>query len=243
MVRRRITAAAMVTALLVSLAACGGDDDPAERVQPPITTPTTQPTSSSSTAATEPDAEADRVEAEPPPDEPRPDIDVNVTYPADFTEEQAAVVAAYRGYWHAAYAMNDPCGPTQPGQPAECLPEPDQSAVGDYAAGERLVSVRATAAENRTAGKVIVIPDGAEYRHTVLEVAVDGGTATVSTCALDDAVVLEASTGRVVDDSVITRRYVVTLRLEGGRWKVTGGQLLELRRWDGEEMQACMSED
>lgn len=230
------TVAVVVAALLV---ACSDDEPRAS--QPAITAPSTTATTASSSTTTTSEPTPERVEATPPPDEPRPDIDVNVTYPSDFTEEQVEVVEAYRGYWHAAYLMNDPCGPTPPGEPARCLPDPDHALIARFADGERLASVKANAASNIDEGEVVVLPSNARYRHDVVVVQVDASLATLRACAVDDAVLLSANTGAVLDDDVVTREYLVTLEDSGDGWKVIGSELTTLHEWNGEEMDQCLS--
>jgi hypothetical protein len=233
--RQAATVAALV--MMVALGACS-DDDP-RAAQPEITAPTsTTTTTQATTTSTAPTP--DRLEAEPPPDEPRPDIDVNVTYPSTFTEAQIEVVEAYRGYWHAAYLMNDPCGPTPPGEPAACLPDPDDELIERYATGASLQAVRDNTSASLEQGRVVVIPPAAAYRHSVMQVTVDGQSAELVACAIDDAVVLDVD-GGVVDDRVLTSRYAVTLTEDGGDWKVSG-DIETLRQWTGEEAELCESD-
>lgn len=217
---RTATAPLVATAMavLVAAGACSDGDD-GDRAQPTLTTPsTTATTAAPSTTTTE--AEPERVEAEPPPGEPRPDIDVNVTYPADFDDEQIEVVEAYRGFWHAAYLMNDPCGPTQVGEAARCPPDPDHPLIARYATGPPLATIRSNAERRQSASEVTTIPPDADYAHLISEVSINGDQAVLMACSIDDAVVLDAQ-GEVIDDRRVVDLYRAVLTRADGLWKVS----------------------
>ncbi|MBI2705988.1 MAG: hypothetical protein HYX32_11975 [Actinobacteria bacterium] len=81
--------------------------------------------------------------------------------------------------------------------------------------------IRNTLIQRKIAKQQAKFPESSVYRVDVEQVElVDGNTARITTCTVDDAVVYEVSTGRVVDDKVSTARLEGTLRLDGGVWKL-----------------------
>ncbi len=49
----------------------------------------------------------------------------------------------------------------------------------------------------------------------------DDGTATILECTVDDGIVFEIESGRIINDKVATLQRRAVLRLVGGTWKVT----------------------
>lgn len=219
--RARTATAAVVAAAMAVLVAAGAcsDGDDGDRAQPTLTTPsTTATTAAPSTTTTE--AEPERVEAEPPPGEPRPDIDVNVTYPADFDQEQIEVVEAYRGFWHAVYAASDP-------------PDPDHPLLPDYMTVERLEGVQAGLVDAIARGIAVRIPDGAPYRHEVTDVVLSGDAAAIHDCAVDGAHVVDAATGQVIDGELVTQQWEFAAEKIGGEWLIAGREPRKVNEWNG----------
>lgn len=220
---RRRTSRAGVTAMIVVavavlLAACSDDEPRAS--QPEITVPSTTSTTAASSTTSTSEPTPERVEAAPPPDEPRPDIDVNVTYPSDFTEEQVEVVDAYRGFWHAVYVASDPPNPAHP-----LLP--------DFMTIDRLQAVQAGLQDAIARGVVIQIPEDASYRHLVMDVEISGEQAVIRDCGVDDAVVVDASTGALIDGDVVTRELEFEAERTGGSWRIGGRQPRTVHEWQG----------
>ena len=129
------------------------------------------------------------------------------TTAAPTPEEQ--VLAAYQGYWAAVDEM---VAPPQV--------RPELSAFRQYATGEVLVAIVRSAEETKAEDSVFQIPEGGQYSHRAEVVSVEGDTATVRDCNIDDTVELNATTGEVIDDAVSTRLYISMLVRETGRWKV-----------------------
>lgn len=203
---RAAAALAAAAAVAMVAAGCGGDGGDEERAQPSLTVPST----SATTATTAPpDPEPERIEAEAPPGEPRPDIDVNVTYPSDFTPEQVAVVDAYRGYWHAYFTAADPV-------------DPDHPLISRYATVERALGVKAGLERFLERGVVAQLRGDGSNTHAILSVEIDGSIAVLRDCSIDDGLLVSAATGAVVDDDVVTRESEFTLTAVDGSWKVSG---------------------
>ncbi|HEV2068160.1 MAG TPA: hypothetical protein VGR26_00030 [Acidimicrobiales bacterium] len=140
------------------------------------------------------------------------------TTAAPTPEEQ--VLAAYQGYWAA---VNEAFGPPEV--------RPELPALRQYATGEVLPGIIRRAEEAKADGVVIQIPEGAQYSHQAEVVSMEGDTATVRDCTVDDTVEVSAVNGEVIDDGVSTRLYVSTLVREEGQWKVA--TLEREMTWDG----------
>lgn len=130
------------------------------------------------------------------------------------------VLAAYHAYWAAVDEAFSP-------------PEarPDLPAFRQYATGEVLPGIVQRAQEAKADGSVIQIPEGARYSHRAEVVSIEGDTATVRDCNVDDTVEVNATTGEVIDDRVSTRLYIGMLVREVGQWKVA--VLNQEGAWEG----------
>jgi hypothetical protein len=98
--------------------------------------------------------------------------------------------------------------------------QPELPALRQHATGEVLDGIVQRAEELRADDGILRIPEGARYVHRAVVVSIDGDTATVRDCNIDDRVEENASTGEVVDDGVSTRLYISMLVSEDGQWKV-----------------------
>lgn len=128
------------------------------------------------------------------------------------------VLAAYRGYWDAWLAANDP--------PDESLP-----ALRQYATGEAYRTVFDAVQANRLGGRAIRLPEGSVSRRDVEVVSMSADRATVRDCSVDDAVVVGVDTGEVLDDDVVTRLSTGELVLEDGSWRVSTTRIEQT--WEG----------
>lgn len=134
------------------------------------------------------------------------------------TEEE--VLAAYLGYWAAV-------------DEAFALPQVqrDLPALTQHATGEALDTVRANADMAIEANEAFRIPEDGIYEHRVEVVSLEGTTATVRDCNIDDTAVVDTDSGAVVDDAVSTRLHIAMLVQESGRWKVA--LVTEESGWEG----------
>ena len=130
------------------------------------------------------------------------------------------VLAAYLGYWAA---VDQAFGPPEA--------NPEAPALRQYATGEVLPGIVTSAEKLKAEGSVArLLPDG-QYVHQAEVVSLDGETATVRDCNIDDLVLEDASTGEIIDDGISTRLYVSTLVREDGQWKVA--VLNQEMKWEG----------
>jgi len=121
--------------------------------------------------------------------------------------EEVAILEAYQGYWDATREANNP-------------PNENHPALRRYATGEAYESVFNAAQTNRLAGRAVRLPENSISEHHAEVVSVDGDTATVRDCSINDGLVVDVETGEVVNDEVVTRLGTGTLVREDGRWKV-----------------------
>jgi len=130
------------------------------------------------------------------------------------------VLAAYQGYWSA---VNEAFSPPE-ADPE--VPGLQQHATGEVLSGI-LERVRSAAAQS----SVFRIPEDAEYSHRAEVVVLDGATATVRDCNVDDSIEEHATTSQVIDEAVSTRLYIAMLLRESGTWKVA--TLERESTWEG----------
>lgn len=152
------------------------------------------------------------------PDQVSTTVAETTTTAAPTPEEE--VLAAYQGYWSA---VNEAFSPPE-ADPE--VPELQQHATGEVLSGI-LESVRSAAAQS----SVFRIPEDAEYSHRAEVVVLDGATATVRDCNVDDSIEEHATTSQVIDDAVSTRLYIAMLLRESGTWKVA--TLERESTWEG----------
>ncbi|CAN5842033.1 hypothetical protein BH23ACT1_BH23ACT1_09850 [soil metagenome] len=129
------------------------------------------------------------------------------------------VLAAYLSYWQAVDVA------FSPPQAQSDLPTLRQYATGEVI--DIVAAVRLALDEDY----VYRIPDGGQYVHRAEVLSVDGDTATVRDCSIDDTIQEVASSGEVIDDAVSTRLHIAMLVLEDGQWKVS--VLNQETTWEG----------
>jgi hypothetical protein len=123
------------------------------------------------------------------------------------TDATSAVLAAYQQFWRVWLEANDP-------------PNPNDPNLEKVATGSQLRLERQQIARNRDQGVRFkkAKPSRADHRLAVLRLS--RSDAVVQDCSLDDGVVRDATTGRVVNANVVTYLWNARLKQEGGRWKV-----------------------
>lgn len=129
------------------------------------------------------------------------------TTAAPTPEERA--LAAYQGYWAA---VNEAFAPPQV--------RPDLPALRQYATGEVLAGIVRRAEEVKGRDSVTRLRENGQYVHRAEVLSVNGDTATIRDCNIDDVIEENATTGQVIDDGVSTRLYISMLVLEDADWKV-----------------------
>ncbi len=141
------------------------------------------------------------------------------TTTAPMTDEEA-VLAALDGYWDAWIEANDPPAPGHPG-------------LERYATGLALETALGAIENNQAFGYSLRLPEPTVSATEVQIVEVDGDTARVVACEIDDGLKLRSDTGAVVNDQVVSRlaEYRI-LRVEGS-WKVERSDFLRTEEGGG----------
>jgi hypothetical protein len=129
------------------------------------------------------------------------------------------IIDAYVAYWDARFAANSG------------IPNPQDPALARYATGRQLEAVIAETQENLDAGRALQpSPDPVNFRRVTV-VSVDGDSAVVQECFIDDGQVIESATGRVLNDTVATHSVQADLLRVDGQWRVSAATLIQ--RWEG----------
>jgi len=134
-------------------------------------------------------------------------LDSTTTVPAP-TDVEQAVLAAYQEFWRVWLRANNP-------------PNPDYPDLAKVATGAELETVRTAIRKKILDGTYTRLPEGSHYRHRPALSGFDGsGNATVTDCAFDDAQLVEASTGEIVNGDTATQIIVGNLSNVEGEWRV-----------------------
>lgn len=123
--------------------------------------------------------------------------------------EEEAVLAAVQCYWDTIVEANDPPNPDHPGF-ERCM------------MGPALEHSRRLTIEHREMNRTVSDPTGSTQRTNTL-VTVEGDTAVVTECIVDDAVVSDAASGTVLNDRVISAEIRIDLERHDGAWRVSNG--------------------
>ena len=122
-----------------------------------------------------------------------------------------AVKQAYLDYWKILDRLG-------------AAPDPDDPALAARAVDPVLSSVRADLSTRKAQGLTIQLPSGSKYAHVIRGTVVNGNSATVSDCFVDDRIQVAAD-GTVVNDHVSTAAAMATLIATGSDWKVSSVQI------------------
>ena len=199
--RRAALAATLALALLG--AGCGSDEPETSPTSTAEPTTTTRRPTTTTTAAPVTDDESTTTSSS-----------VQAADPA-----QQEIVDAYVGYWDARFAANSG------------VPNPADPALARYATGRQLEAVIAETQKNLDEGLALrPNPEPANYRRVEVT-SVDGDSAVVQECFVDDALVVTVDTGDVVNDTVATHNVRAELQRVDGQWRVAQASLIQ--RWEG----------
>jgi hypothetical protein len=132
--------------------------------------------------------------------------------------EEDAVLAAYQGYWDTWLAATNP-------------PDPDHPDLAKFAVGVQLARDREAITNYRQLSQMVRLPENAAWSHEAAVASVNGDVAVITDCSIDDSVLLDRPSGRVLNDAVWSYALEATLVRESGTWRV---DQLEVRsRWEG----------
>ena len=97
-------------------------------------------------------------------------------------------------------------------------PNPENPALSNHFVGPALVKVKQVMVDLKQTGIKVVANQAADANVSDVVVAGDKGSAKV--CIVDNAVQVQVSNGKVVNDQVASQLYKVTLVRSDGRWLI-----------------------
>jgi hypothetical protein len=136
----------------------------------------------------------------------------------EFDSVEDEIIARYEGYWDARFAANSP-------------PNPDDAALREYATGGQLDHVIAETQDNLDAGVEFRRADEPADFREVSVLSVDGDSAVVQECVVNDNLVVRIGTGDVVDDGVATYNVRGDMQRVDGEWRLAAAN--QVQRWEG----------
>ena len=133
--------------------------------------------------------------------------------------EHQLIIDRYLAFWEARFAANQ--------EPVD----PDSPEFAEYATGPQLDNVRAETARNAEADLAFRLPEPTISRRAPRIVSVEGDTAQLQDCVVDDGILYRSTTGEVVNDSVTTRNVSAVMRLIDGEWRLEAATIIQ--QWEG----------
>ncbi|MGH9149402.1 MAG: hypothetical protein ACRD0F_03590, partial [Acidimicrobiales bacterium] len=97
------------------------------------------------------------------------------------------------------------------------FPHPDHPGLAQTLTGPVLERVRDALDARRRSGRASRFPGPRDVRAT--DTGARNDMVVLSVCYVDDGILYEKATGRVVNDDVVTLYSEVLMAFEGGRWK------------------------
>jgi len=158
--------------------------------KPPATAKVTSPTTAAASTA-------------PTTSAPQPKL----VYAHRFTPAQQAVA---QGYFAAVQAF----------VAASAQPKLSETLLAATHAGPMLAAARKDISMLVKKDQAVRLPTFSKYLVRIDGVTLGGATATVRLCSVDDGVLYERATGRVVDATVVSRLRRATMRRAGRRWQL-----------------------
>lgn len=110
-------------------------------------------------------------------------------------------------------------------------PNPDDPLLAQTMVDPMLGQTVKLAGEWRGFGQAAKAPPDSISRITLISAEVNGDQATIEACSVDDGIIYEPATGRVLNDKVTTARDQATLTQVDGTWKLESREQLE--KWEG----------
>lgn len=108
---------------------------------------------------------------------------------------------------------------------------PDDSRLAELAINSQLDQVVTETRQRREQGLALRSPESSVTEHRVKVVRVDGDAASVQDCITDGDIVYRVATGETIDDKVVTRNVMATMRRVDGVWKLADTRVVQT--WEG----------
>lgn len=138
---------------------------------------------------------------------------------AEWSADEQAVIDAYGAAMSAFdQATADP-------------PNPEHPALLATTVDPVLTEVQNLASSWKGFGQALRYPAESVHRIDTIAVTVDGDAAVIETCNVDDGVLYEPATGRVLNDKVSTAHDRATMTLVDGTWMLTTRE--QVQKWEG----------
>jgi hypothetical protein len=132
---------------------------------------------------------------------------------------EAEVEQAYRAFWDMSARLS-------------ASPDPGDPEIARRSTGQLRDNVEETLRNRRDRGEAVRV--GAATELTVLSTVIHDDTATMKGCFVDQASVVTASTGDVIQPTVtVTRLETATAVRQGGVWKLSRIENNPKDRWQG----------
>jgi hypothetical protein len=93
--------------------------------------------------------------------------------------------------------------------------------------GDVLASETTTVANLIAPGQARRLPADPKFAHRITRITLQGATASLDECVVDDLVVFVVKDGTVVDDDIRTYRYRTTMTKASGRWQISRRETVE----------------
>ena len=129
------------------------------------------------------------------------------------------IIDRYLGYWAARFGANSG------------TPNPDDPALREYATGRQLEAVITETRGNLEGGFALQHRDDRNGFQQVTVLSVEGDTAVVQECFVDDDLIVRRDTGEVVNDAIATHNVRGEMNRVDGSWRVSEARLIQ--RWEG----------
>jgi hypothetical protein len=107
---------------------------------------------------------------------------------------------------------------------AAAIPDPNFQALAATHTGPMLNQRRDVLRALQVDGRVIRYPPNSQYRVVIESIRTEDGVSRIEFCAVDDAERVDAKTGEVISQGVVTVRGDAALRHEDGVWKLAEQQ-------------------
>lgn len=121
--------------------------------------------------------------------------------------EEEAILAAVDGFWQTIVASSQP-------------PDPEHPGLEQFLTGEQLETTVDQVVHRQTLGQALKASPQNLARQNSRVTNIDGDSATVYTCELDDLVLYDVASGRTLNDAVATREWTLTLTRDQS-WRVS----------------------
>jgi hypothetical protein len=186
---------------LVVVSACGSDDGEVAG-----TAPTTLARDGATTTA------ADASTTTPPP---------TTTTTPPTTEpltEEDAILAAVDGFWQTVVESSQP-------------PDPDHPGLEQYLTGRQYEVTLDRIRHKLLLGQATRYPEDSRYSHSPELQSMSADSAVVADCGVDDLIVYDVASGRILNDAVSTTLWELRLLKAEGQWRVSESLIAE--QWEG----------